>query len=877
MNSRRRHANDFTDSLNSFRQTSEESIQYPEVSSGGRDEFLYSVRNEQGGDDKYGRMKNDESCVSSIILAGSLNQPCTSSSDSCNAAEKNYYMYKIRQLLLKNTLSPRSDETSYMSLKPDLNKRINLFHNEYLNNEYNSREEQLNTTLSEITVGEDINSSHLNKTVRPWYLHRPRSLSANSLRNKILVNQGLRRSKSYTVLDRASKRDTNYNVKDDQLSFPARIAMEMSRNETVEAEIVPSFDTLSLSKPPDLSNRKDDSMRGDQCDSVTSEMSSRDEINPSELRRILHLLADQKPSIQEAPMPQRLLRRMSVNYYDAPKNFTEGLLTIIEESVMTNDFCAPTKYPEVSLCRFNEELRKMCKFIEDETVPEWPQSPSVLTSTRRQSQEPNSNLLRRSLDAFVTPDKGLYLTTSASPRRNNKTPKKMFRRMSKNASYIAKDLHDSTNTFENLEAMCKQLYPDDYRSFSARERSQLDSPLRNMDKIWRTCESQMASLEDSPNIHEQLKKLEPCTANSAYQHDKTPEAQHPQYRLLSNEKNNETNSKRVSDMRKQRTERGKRETMELDDLENTLLYEIAKKRQRCLDTAQVIMEINGDLNSTEAQETYPNIVVSQSSPTKNDVEFMKTLMCVKKYQDYLEKSKPLINLLYQARLSNPRASRDGRAARAKGMSNENLDACAPSVLSGNRPTLRAPRLSPRKKSTSPSSAKKLSTNKTAGSKLFVTPGKSVNKSCKPKRTYFPNMLPGTKKQDKPNVSPHAKRIYGQIGNYDHITSPVGKYIKGEETHLIKRPKTIGTLLTPKRKQTTHSPSPRMKFRLSPKEKPTGTTVADENVADNFSQPKVHCNIPSHVCTVNETKDPTVGNHVNVLLRSTQGCKSDHLK
>lgn len=710
-----------------------------------------------------------------------------------------------------------SDETSYLSVKPDLNKCINLFYNEHLNKEYESFEEQLNTALCETTV-RDIDTCHLskNKTVKQWdFNNRPRSMSADSLRNIILFNQELRRAKSYTLFNRNLKRDTNYNIKADQFLFPTKIATKINCNEKVET-IVPSFDALSLSKS--FPSKKYDtaySMEDQRHDSINSERSSKEELNPSELKIFLYSLADQKP-LKEAAGQQRLLRRLSTNYYGSPQTFTEGLLTIIEESVIKNDSCAPLQYPEVSLCRFNEELQKMCKFIEDETVPEWPQSPGMSTSicAKRKSQESKLDLLRKSLGAFTAPDKGLYVTTPVSSRRNIKSPKKICRRMSKNTSYTAQNLlHDSTNTFECLEAYCEKLYPDEYKS-SVREKNRLQFPLQNMDNIWRVCESQMASLQDSPNIQEQIKKVRTCTPNSANQHNKTPKAQNL-HRLLSREKYEKTDSKRVSDILKQRTECNKRQEMiELDELESTLMYEIAKKRQRCLDTAKIMMEI--DAESTEAQETYSNIISSDSSPIRNDDKFMETLMCVKKYQDYLEKNKPLLDLFHRVKSYSPRIPRDRKDVQTKKMSNENFGTCA--VLSGNKSTLRTPKLSPRKKSKSPSSAKHCLTNKTGVSKprLFVTPGKTpVNKICKSKRTYFPNMLPGTNKQNEP--SPHAKKIYRQIGSYDHVISPVGMYIKGTEPKLKNvRPKTDGMLSIPKRKQTTRSPSPKMMFRPSPK-------------------------------------------------------------
>lgn len=818
---------------------------------------LDDLRNKQG--DKCSCLKNNKS-RDSIILAGSLDKhQCISLSD-CNIAKKNY----------NTTYNNRdtwniSDETSYL-LKPDLNKCINLFHNEHLMKD--TLEEQLNTTLSE-TINGNISICHLNRNAMEQrnFNKLSRSMSLDSLESTILPkSQEFVRSKSYITLNKNLKRDTNYNIKADLCSFP-KIAMKISCNEEVE-KIAASFNALSLK--PSLPSRKNYfcSMEDNQRYDSNCEKSSKEELNPAELRIFLHSLVDRNP-LKEAAT-QRIIRRLSANYYDSPKGFTEGLLTIIEESVINDSL----QYPEVSLRRFNEELRKMCKFIEDETVPEWPQSPGMSTTicAKRKSQEPK-NLSWKFL-ASGTPNKGLCLTP-VSPRRNIKSPKKICRRMSKNTSYIMKNLHDSTNTFENLEAYCEKLYPDEYKTPSSKEKDQLqgrlpESPLRNMDNIRHMCESQMASLEDSFN--EKIKKA--GTSDSA--NNNTPEMQNLQQRIMSCEKHNKTDSKKVSDTFKQRTKRSKRhKTNDLNDFEKTLMYEIAKKRQRCLDTAKVMMEIDANLESTE--ETYPNIVITESSPTTNDDKFIKILKCVKNYQDYLEEHKSLLNLLHETRLNSPvlnsSTSHDKKNVREK--------ICTSSISLGHK-SLQTPKFSPRKKSTSPSSTKRRSTNKIVSKpRLFVTPGRTPIKSCRPKRTYFPNLLPGLK-QDEPNS--FVKKIYRQIGNYDHVVSPVGLYIKGTDSHLKKnlRPKTDETS---QKKQTTQLPTSKIKSRLSPEispklskkvskttliniickifynalgiylvyfalfQKVLGTTVRDKNVADNFSHLKVHDKLPSHVHTV----------------------------
>ncbi|KYM99593.1 hypothetical protein ALC62_09652 [Cyphomyrmex costatus] len=665
--------------------------------------------------------------------------------------------------------------------------------------------------------------------------NRPRSMSTESLRN-IILNRELRRSKSYTVLDKALKRDRNYNIKRDQFSFPVKNTVKTNYNAEIET-IFPPLETLSLSKLSAVSNRKDDSTK--EHDSVNIEMSSKDELNPSELKTFLQSLVDPEPLV-ESSAQQRLLRRLSTHYYDSPKVFTEGLLTIIEESVINNDSCAQSQYPEFSLFRFNEELRKMCKFLEDETAPEWPGSPGMSTSfcAKRKSQGLN-DLLRKSL-GVLSPDKDLHFTMPVSSPCNIKSPKKAYRRISKNISYNTKNVfNDSTNTFESLEAMCKNLYPDQDCTVPAKEKNLLQSPLQNMVKILRTCENQMASLENSPNIHERVKKAGTCTSDSAYQRNKLLEEQNLEHRLLLNEKYDRTDSERVPDILWQ-TEHGKcQEMIEQNDFENTVMYEIAKKRQKCLDTVKVVMEIDETFKPLE--QIHLNI--NDSSSIEDD-KFMQTLISVKQYQDYLEKYKSLLGLFHRTKLNtctpcDRQAVQDkkiDKQSKVKAVQGKKL-----SVVLNDKQILKIP--SPRKKSISPST--KCSTNVVSKPRLFITPGKTpFNRNCKLKRTYFPNLLPENK-QNK-HVSSQAKSIYRQMGNYDHVVSPVGAYIKGTESRLTKndQPKRI----------LTQSPNSKVKLQSSskPKKKLTGTTVGDENVANNFLHPKMHYNYPSSshiVCNI----------------------------
>lgn len=779
---------------------------------------INSIRNKQCESDEHSHLNNNESRAGSIIIAGNLDIQQCISSDLCKVVKDNHNIICGNQHLLKDTLSV-SDETSYLSLRPDLNKCINLFQDEQLSKDHCTFEEysnKIDSMFSEVKDSRDIESQHLNKKTVETQCNlirdRVYAMSLNSLEDAIIatkdqdvINNRFQRSKSCSILNSNLKRDKNHNIKTNFYIKP--INTRKNSHEKIDT-LITLFDTLSLSQPSTLSNKNSHLLEKDQnCNSTSSDTNAKEQFNSFELKTFLQSL-EQKP-LKEAAVQEPLLRRLSTNFYNSPQTFTERLLTIIEESVINDDSCAQLEYPNVSLCRLTEELRKMCKFIEDETIPDWPQSPQRMSICRQRSQGLKSPF-QKSLDTFISRDKGLTTPT----RRNIKSPKKTCH-MPENISYNPKGpLHDSTSTFESLEAFCEKLYADEYKTVPIKEKNPSQPPLQNLDSILHECENQMALLNSSLDIREQLKKAAMFTLDLTSQY-KVPEAQNPQSRLFTHEKHNK-DSKKVPDTFKQLTRHNKSyEMIEPDDLENTLMYEIAKKRQRCLDTAKVMMEI--DTNSEPAKQICPEIVINESSST-SDIKFIETLMSVKRYQEYLEKHKSVLNL-FRTELSNSHIS-DKKDVRTKEMPREDFGF---RHLGGKieNATLRVPKFSGMKKKISPSPMK-CSTNKMVSKpKFFVTPGKTPikSKSCKPKRIYFtsPNLTKMNKKKD---VSPHPKSIYQQIENYDHVVSPVGMYIKGTDPQLMKnlRPKTNENLLTPKKKQMrSPSPKPKMKFRLSPKQ------------------------------------------------------------
>lgn len=721
---------------------------------------------------------------------------------------------------------------------PDLNKCINLFHNEHLKRKFNTREEY-SSVSSENKDKENIDPWHVSKgktseVERNLIDAHPRAILSGSFKHVAVPNKGIRRSKSCTTLYE-NTRDTNYNIKASPFFL---VPIEPSTGTIAEIDqkkvktIVSSFSTLSLLESSISSNKVDNTHSTEENEKYisTSSESTKDELNPAELRTFLQSLAGQpsEPSKTTATQEQ-MLRRLSVTFYDSPRNFTERLLTIIEESVIHNDSSMPMQFPEISLCRLTAELRKMCKFIDNETEPEWPSSLGISMSicARDENREPDSDFPRKSSGAFSSPSRKLYSVASPrTPRCNINSPKKVYRCTPKSTGPKTPVVHstntptnDSTSVFESLEEYCNSLYPDEYKTPSTKG-SQLQSSSQNMSGILRAYDDQMASLQNSPDIREQLRnaaRTSITTSGLASQGDTIPETKTLRCRLLTKEKCDKKKSISPCSRRSKSYK-----MIEPDDLENTLIYEIAKKRQRCLDTARLMMEIDANSDSAEALQTDGSsiVVTRANSSTSSDAKLMETLMSCKRYQDYLEEYKPLLNLIQRAETcrSNSPYNKKRRGT------------CPVRAKQGNKvdvATLRTPKSSvTHKGSKSPSPAryptsKKLTT--VSKPKLFVTPGKTVTGKTvyKKKRTYFHDMVDPVQ-EEKSNISSHAKSVYRQMGlNYDTVISPVGMYIRGTDTHLMKnlRPKTNEMLLTPRKTRTPSSATPKskMKFKLSPKQ------------------------------------------------------------
>ncbi|XP_015428969.1 PREDICTED: uncharacterized protein LOC107185727 [Dufourea novaeangliae] len=839
MSRHRRHAEDFTNSLHSFRYTTS-SDTLDSISQDSLDR-LKSCNFPSNGPTRTNK--------NSTILAGS------STKDS---------------LMLDTSISfVTSVETA-----PDLNKRINLFQSENLK-------------------GESVHNVA--------FTHLKDDNKENN-DPQCAINRNII-SKDINVLASTSSgkenRDTNYNI-------------HCNKSNTV-----PISEQIVLKSWPILPNcTNEDLLISDSCEHEQNTT----EINKFET--ILCSLDNRLNRIKEDSQTQPILKRLSEKFAHSPKNFTEKLVTIIEESVINNDdnTCNTSA---INLSRLTTEFRKMCKFIEDESWPEWPSS---LLSTPPSSEQILTNSLSNQIVHTNDYKRDKLLTTPPTTASLPATPlsatdiikKRFFQKISKKTYNGSGDslMNLSSNissveSFERLEAQCKILFPEEKQYSSPLQRSFSVPSLLSMSELQNICDQQMAALSGSDTFHKEKyvaslpNLLEKCVNKFESDHKSTD----PKFGNVSYSRKKSMQFNRQFDFNTVSTDEDTKDYImfDTDELEKTLLQDIAEKRKRCLDTVRLITEINADAVVTEEEnslEIAPMLSILNKSNTlvSTEAKFIKTLMSCKDYLAYLETQKPLFNLIQSSDSCTPKTPQKNnknphiKDNEVRGSKAELLNIKSPNLMKNplNR-NVKAFDIckSPLSRKTDNKNQEKTEHFKP---KLFVTPGRSSSKvNYKRKKEYFPSMgsLPQNTVKEHILKSPHAKGLYRL--NYNTVVSPVGMYIRGTDMQLIKnvRAKTDGLLLTPVKKNVERSPS-RISKQSTPRSGPTKsqkkvplninssrrsgtnqirnsevilTPVDNSTPKSHFVLPKVSYRLPSRVKTIKETKSPKQGTRVKKLLES----------
>ncbi|XP_076619839.1 uncharacterized protein LOC143341102 [Colletes latitarsis] len=850
MNRHRRYAGDFTDSINSLQNNTSSEIDSSTPCSLSIDSL------DEERTRKYMSKDSTQRCKHSTILASS--------------STKDSFMLDTPVL---SVASVRSE--------PDLNKRINLFHSRNLKEQF----QYDNGFMHSCNKGEDKENCSPQCAMKDKQLQNRASKKLVSELTLTTPKKGilqLYKKLESNKANEASNRDSNYNIDDNK------------------------FDAVPVSE-------ENITYTNFKCRQVTNET--------KKFETILYSLDTRLNQTKESSKPQQILKLLSSEYVHSPRKFNEKLVTITEESIINNgdDIC---NLSAVNLSRLTAELRKICKFIEDESSPEWPSSP-LSTPPLYLKQMLTSPICNKSIPVtkneqlLISPINSLPPSTPLSAIDVIK--KRFFQKISKNNSDgNTNDLINtsssisSTESFERLEVQCKRLFPDEKECFQPLQRSVSVPSLLSMTEIENICKEQMALLDVSntsdtentilstPNLLDMHLHQSSLMNNSKNEKELSPKLYKKSMKISENFDINMANDDKIT---------CNCISLDMDDLKRTLLEDIAKKRKRCLDTARLIKEINADIKLTEEEKSLGMslklITENESnSLTCDEAKFLKTLTVCKDYQTYLEKQKPIFNLLTNSESCVPEITFENKGnvyfKNDEEIKNSDADCFNMKLSSKAKKNI----LSPNVKSYTYKSPLLRNRNKEIKeetqypkAKFFFTPGKtSPSKHYKKKKIYFPSMCSPTKDTKEENILKNSNARGLCKTNYNTVTSPIGMYIRGTDIQLVKniRAKTDDVSpqfvkkndkASPNRnsKRTTKSPNitnsktqekMSLKVNLSPKlgthlpyKKETSTLVAsevDSTYKSDFLLPKVSYKLPLQVKTIKETKSPKIGACVKKL-------------
>ncbi|XP_011494372.1 PREDICTED: uncharacterized protein LOC105359456 [Ceratosolen solmsi marchali] len=437
----------------------------------------------------------------------------------------------------------------------------------------------------------------------------------------------------------------------------------------------------------------------------------------------------------------QILNRLSQQFRKTPTRFTEKLVSIIEDSVISE---SPTKQvlhenSGISLNRMTGEFRKLCKFIEDESMPEL--APSLMNMTGSCSENNLTPCEKNSNVSSVASKNMLRCINDTSTRVcTPKMLKCLLTPKNKITSNVNSPINRFTPTadksFEYWESVCNIMCESQLNIKKNNRKSLCTAEFsnRSMSEMLTICERQMASLDDSAI---DIRSSEPCkkTDSDLKVPVQTPRSKSESTILLTindkmkksvqklkNEKiNNETisnndnelvsedkcteiNETLIFDNESQllsnndleqntklyqefellkelkNSQKSDQETFEKDfellyspenkqvSVENSyddneqdcsLLIELAKRRQRCLNTAKLMLEINKEdpISSEDSKclETLYKLGIQDKTfdEVEDDTKFLNTLSECIDYHNYISvKSQPIINMLNELNSPN---------------------------------------------------------------------------------------------------------------------------------------------------------------------------------------------------------------------------------
>lgn len=367
---------------------------------------------------------------------------------------------------------------------------------------------------------------------------------------------------------------------------------------------------------------------------------------------------------------QRVLSRLSQEFHLSPAKFAEKLVTIIEESVMPS-ISDQKDYSGVSVHRMTQEFRKLCKFIEDESMPE-----CLINSDIQEEQIENQTIefvdetcleeMQRfsstPLDNKESKLKNYEISYKETPKgifKFNDTPnsdKKQFSKVKKNCP-----INDTNNSFEYWESMCNGVFKPQPISPQKLRRSMSlpDSPVIRFNNIKSTCDRQMASLDDTALNESRLGYKSRNFRDITFSPKKLSITDG---KTLTNKKYfSKQNEKKQFSTKKQTSISHENETNDEfsfnceDDMDKSFLAELAQRRQRCFETAKLMMEIDKNdptVSNQSNEKKTAELIAKLASPNKSlslpatNIDFLNTINHCMEYQDFLlKKRKSIFHIL----------------------------------------------------------------------------------------------------------------------------------------------------------------------------------------------------------------------------------------
>lgn len=412
----------------------------------------------------------------------------------------------------------------------------------------------------------------------------------------------------------------------ENLAESLRFKVPSSMNRAIDVEFVPQSDLeLSTDEPrssSELNRNIESSDKSSQDSEDTNYKIKTDEQIPAATatwERYRGINSPRYGKMAGAPTREdsgsKILKRFSQEFMASSHRFTEKMLTIIDESESGYE---NVENSAVNLSRMTREFRKMCKYIQDESMPEHMNSTIGFTKDLEEMEKGNfqaPETIEESPIEISSSDDSPKTREACvcSPRNNQKTPINRFKNaVGENQESASPGSPNSTKYFVSLEKYLNEETMSPRTELACRESrstagSDVSAQLRDKEKMVEKCEQQLAALDDSnhSDFHtfeshcaRGTTELEFCDGSSVEMVDAEDLAG-------------------IDD-----------DAIDEDGLSMSLRLELEKQRERCFETARRMQKIEEDAKASN--EDYTKVL--ERLGIDPEVECRKTIQSLMTYQ-----------------------------------------------------------------------------------------------------------------------------------------------------------------------------------------------------------------------------------------------------